>query len=110
MALTDAQVDATFAADLKQNGCTWLEGDRWPYARCGRDPVGNKHHCPEHYARAVVKNSALSGKRKSKQLEREIRDLEQQLAIKHMLAEAADDREDSQEILDKSPVDEVVVE
>ena len=35
MALTDAQVDAIFIADTKELGCHWLEGENWPFHRCG---------------------------------------------------------------------------
>ena len=76
MTMTDAQVDATFAADVKANGCCWLEGDAWPYARCGGQVVVGKHYCRAHYDRAYIKNSALRNKRKAKFIEAEVREAE----------------------------------
>ena len=76
MALTDTQVDAVFAADIKANGCCWLEGNTWPYARCGGTVLGGKHYCRAHYERAYIKNSALRNKRKAKFIEAEVREAE----------------------------------
>lgn len=76
MALTDAQVDAIFNADVKALGCTWLEGSAWPYTRCGAEVIAGKHNCAEHYARSHVKNSAVRNKRKAKFIEAEIREAE----------------------------------
>ena len=76
MALSDAQVDAIFASDIKANGCCWLEGSAWPYVRCGGQVLAGKHYCKAHFDRAYIKNSALRNKRKAKYIEAEVREAE----------------------------------
>jgi hypothetical protein len=82
--LTDAQVDAIWNATVKAEGCQWYGGKDHI---CGTPALGGKHYCSEHYAKAYVKGSAASGKRKAKQVEREIQQLEEQLALKEAIAE-----------------------
>ena len=76
MSMTDTQVDAIFAADVKAHGCVWLEGEQWPFQRCGGSVLGGKHYCQEHYNRAYIKNSALRNRRKAKFIEAEVREAE----------------------------------
>ena len=90
MAMTDTQVDAVFAADVKANGCCWLEGSAWPYQRCGGTVLGGKHYCKEHYDRAYIKNSALRNKRKAKFIEAEIREAELAALIADQEADVVD--------------------
>ena len=47
--LTDAQVDAIFMADTKELGCHWLEGDNYPFHRCGAkvDDL-SQAYCKDH--------------------------------------------------------------
>ena len=84
MALTDTQVDAIWAATVKREGCQWYGGKEHI---CGIQAISGKNYCPEHYALAYVKGSAVSGKRKAKQMEREIQQLEEQLVLKEAIAE-----------------------
>ena len=93
--MTDAQVDAIWAAAVKAVGCQWY-GDTEHV--CGGTPVPGKHYCSEHFARAYVKNSALSGRRKAKQLEREIRQLEERLALEQLIAEQEADAGEEVEV------------
>lgn len=93
--LTDAQIDSIWAATVRAEGCQWY-GDQEHV--CGGTPVPGKHYCPEHFARAYVKNSALSGRRKAKQLEREIRQLEERLALEQAIAEQESDTDEEVEV------------
>ena len=47
--LTDAQVDAIFIADTRELGCHWLEGDNYPFHRCGAhvDDL-SQAYCKDH--------------------------------------------------------------
>lgn len=93
--LTDAQVDSIWAATVRAEGCQWY-GDKEHV--CGGTPVPGKHYCSEHVARAYVKNSALSGRRKANQLEREIRQLEERLALEQAIAEQEADTDEEVEV------------
>lgn len=77
MALTDAQVDAIFMADTKELGCHWLEGEAYPYHRCGAkvDDL-TQAYCKDHHSKAYIKNSALRNRRKAKFIEAEVREAE----------------------------------
>jgi hypothetical protein len=73
MSLTDAQIDIIWSATVKAEGCQWLGNQDHI---CGGKPVAGKWYCTEHYDRMYVKGSALAGKRKAKQLEKELREAE----------------------------------
>ena len=88
MALTDAQVDTIWRATVQAEGCQWY-GDQTTV--CGETAVPGKHYCSEHLARAYIKGSAISGKRKAKQLEAELRELEMAKLIEEQQEEIIDE-------------------
>ena len=47
--LTDEQVEAIFRADTRELGCHWLEGDDFPFQRCGNhvDDL-SQAYCKDH--------------------------------------------------------------
>lgn len=58
--LTDEQVEAIFRADTKELGCHWLEGDDFPYQRCGAhvDDL-SQAYCKGHRRDERVKKSKI---------------------------------------------------
>ena len=48
----------------------------FPIHYCGQAVVPGKSYCGEHYAKMYIAGSAVTGKRKAKQLEAEIREAE----------------------------------
>lgn len=91
MALTDAQVDAIFIADTKELGCHWLEGDNWPFHRCGAkvDDL-SQAYCNGH-------------KRDERKKKSKIKKAEDELAL--LIKEQEADRDDEESVLEESVID-----
>ena len=90
--LTDAQVDAIFIADTRELGCHWLEGEHYPFHRCGAkvDDL-SQAYCKDH-------------RRDERKKKSKIKKAEQELArlIKEQEADMGDDEES---VLEESGVD-----
>jgi hypothetical protein len=58
-------------------GCQYIgpEQKNWPFTMCGCKPLAGKSYCGEHYWRVYQKGSATAGRRKEKEVEKEIQDL-----------------------------------
>jgi len=98
MALTDIQVDAMWRAIVKKEGCQYLGPDqdprvKWPMTPCGKPALDGKSYCAEHYPMMYKIGSSTSGKRKSKAIEREIKELEAGLELQTLIAEQEQDKE-----------------
>ena len=76
--------------------CQWIGPDQdpltdWPIKYCGDKLMPGKSYCREHYHKMYISGSAISGKRKQKQLEAEIKELE----LQQLIAEQEKDLEES---------------
>jgi hypothetical protein len=56
--------------------CQWIGPEQDPRRgmvhMCGKHNLSGKNYCEEHYFRVYQKGTAIAGKRKTKELEREI--------------------------------------
>lgn len=84
--LTDAQVDAIWRTTLKEEGCQFIgsEQKEWPYTPCGSRVIDGKSYCHEHYYTIYKKGTSVNGKRREKEVEKEIADLKRQQEIEEM--------------------------
>ena len=75
MPLSEAQVDAIFIADTRELGCHWLEGDNYPFHRCGAkvDDL-SQAYCKDHRRDERKKQSKI--KKASDELARLIKEQE----------------------------------
>lgn len=62
----------------------------FPVTYCGCAVVPGKSYCEEHYRMMYISGSAISGKRKQKQLEKEMKELE----LQQLIAEQEADMEE----------------
>jgi len=70
-------------------GCQWVGPEQdpltgYPMSYCGKPNVGGKNYCHEHYFRVYAKETSVNGKRISRQIEKEIQELQQQQEINEM--------------------------
>jgi hypothetical protein len=84
--MTDAQVDAIWRTTLKEEGCQYLgpNQDRWPYTPCGGKVIEGKSYCGDHYWLMYKKGTAIAGKRKEKEIDKEIAELKRQQEIEEI--------------------------
>lgn len=72
--------------EWRPTSCQYIGPDQdprihFPVKYCGKALVPGKSYCAEHYHKMYISGSAISGKRKQKQLEAEMKELELQQLI-----------------------------
>jgi hypothetical protein len=58
-------------------GCQWIgpEQKNWPYTMCGCQTVKGQVYCGDHYWQVYKKGSAIAGRTREKDVDREIAEL-----------------------------------
>lgn len=67
--------------DPAANTCTYIGSQDpirdYPVTQCGQRTIAGRNYCEEHYHMVYIKGSNLTGRRKIKAIERELKILEQ---------------------------------
>lgn len=89
--LTDEQVEGIFRQDTRELGCHWLEGDNYPFDRCGAhvDDL-SQAYCKDH-------------RRDERKKKSKIKKAEQELAL--LIKEQEADKDDGESVLEESVID-----
>lgn len=67
-------------------GCEYIgpEQTQAPFEMCGKTSVEGKSYCHEHYYVVYKKGTSVNGKRREKEVEKEIADLNRQQEIEEI--------------------------
>jgi hypothetical protein len=71
------------------DSCQFIGADQdpwrnWPIKMCGCKTLNKKAYCGEHYWQVYNKGTAVAGKRKAKEIDAEIAELERQRDIQEL--------------------------
>lgn len=69
--------------------CQWIGPEQdplrdWPIHYCGKQTLTGKSYCHEHYGKMYMRGSSVNGKRREKEVEKEIAELKRQQEIEEI--------------------------